>query len=71
MVNEGRNKKGETYLTMAGWVRHLCRFLYFLRRLEVYPNMEDWRYRPHNEQLSEFFDDDNERVAPHGTVEEC
>lgn len=64
LLNEGWNsKKGEAFLTMAGWVRHLCRFLYFLRRLEVYPNMENWRYRPHNEQLSEFFDDSDERTG--------
>jgi CRISPR-associated protein Csh1 len=63
MIHEGRNKKGETYLTMAGWVRHLCRFVYFLRRLGVYPNMEDWRYEPRNEQLREFFDDGDGRTG--------
>lgn len=63
MIHEGRNKKGETYLTMAGWVRHLCRFVYFLRKLGVYQNMEDWRYRPRNEQLREFFDDGDGRTG--------
>ncbi len=63
IIYEGRNKKGETYLTMAGWVRHLCRFVYFLRRLGVYPNMEDWRYKPRNEQLREFFDDGDGRTG--------
>ncbi len=63
MIYEGRNKKGETYLTMAGWVRHLCRFVYFLRELGVYPTMEDWRYRPRNEQLREFFEDGNGRTG--------
>ncbi len=62
-LHEGRNNKGETYLTMAGWVRHLCRLVYFLRRLGVYPNMEDWRYKPHNEQLREFFDDGDGRTG--------
>lgn len=57
LFNEGRSKKGETYLTMAGWARHLCRFLYFLRRLEVYPQMEEWRYRPRTERLHKSFGD--------------
>jgi CRISPR-associated protein Csh1 len=63
MIYEGRNKKGETYLTMAGWVRHLCRFVYFLRKLGVYPTMEDWRYRPRNERLREFFEDGDGRTG--------
>lgn len=57
LTNEGRTRKGETFLTAAGWVRHVSRFVYFLRRLEVYPMMEEWRYTPHNERLSEFFKD--------------
>lgn len=61
LLYEGRTKQGETYLTMAGWIRHLSRFIYFLRRLEVYPRMEDWRYRPRNQRLrsifGEFFED--------------
>jgi CRISPR-associated protein Csh1 len=58
LFNEGWNsKKGVAFLTMAGWVRHLCRFLYFLRKLEVYPQMSEWRYMPHNERLRESFGD--------------
>jgi CRISPR-associated protein Csh1 len=57
LLNEGRSKKGETYLTMAGWVRHLCRYLYFLRKLEVYPRMDDWRYAPRTERLRKSFGD--------------
>jgi CRISPR-associated protein Csh1 len=57
LFNEGRSKKGETYLTMAGWVRHLCRFLYFLRKLEVYPQVDDWRYEPRTERLRKSFGD--------------
>ncbi len=61
LLYEGRTKQGENYLTMAGWIRHLSRFIYFLRRLEVYPRMEDWRYRPRNQRLrsvfGEFFED--------------
>jgi CRISPR-associated protein Csh1 len=57
LLNEGRSKKGETYLSMAGWVRHLCRYLYFLRKLEVYPRMNDWRYTPRTERLRKSFGD--------------
>jgi len=57
LLNEGRSRKGETYLTMAGWVRHLCRYLYFLRRLEVYSRMDDWRYTPRTERLRKSFGD--------------
>ncbi len=56
LFNEGKSKKGETYLTMAGWVRHLCRFLYLLRKLEVYPQMDDWRYAPRTERFRRSFD---------------
>lgn len=42
---------------MAGWARHLCRFLYFLRKLEVYSGMEDWRYTPRTQRLRESFGD--------------
>lgn len=56
LSNEGWNsRKGVAFLTMAGWVRHLCRFVYFLRKLEVYPRMGNWRYRPRTERLRESF----------------
>jgi CRISPR-associated protein Csh1 len=61
LLYEGRTKQGENYLTMAGWIRHLSRFIYFLRQLEVYPEMEHWRYQPKTERLrsvfGEFFED--------------
>jgi CRISPR-associated protein Csh1 len=63
LVNEGVNRKGEPYLTMAGWIRHLSRFMYFLRRLEVYPQVGNWRYEPHNERLAEFFHDEEGRTG--------
>ncbi|MGH3087119.1 MAG: TM1802 family CRISPR-associated protein [Rubrobacteraceae bacterium] len=63
LVNEGVSRKGEPYLTMAGWARHLCKFIYFLRRLEVYPRMDDWRYKSHNERLTEFFQDPDGRTG--------
>ncbi len=70
LLYEGRTKQGENYLTMAGWIRHLCRFIYFLRQLEVYPGMEDRRYRPRTERLrsvfSEFFEDADGRTGIDG-----
>jgi CRISPR-associated protein Csh1 len=67
LLYEGRTKQGENYLTMAGWIRHLSRFIYFLRQLEVYPEMEDWRYEPKTERLnsvfSEFFEDTEGRTG--------
>lgn len=63
LINEGVTKKGDRYLTMAGWVRHVCKFIYFLRRLEVYPKMGEWRYEPHNERLKEFFADSDGRTG--------
>ncbi len=65
LLYEGRTKQGDNYLTMAGWIRHLSRFIYFLRQLEVYPEMEDWRYQPKTERLrsvfGEFFEGDDGR----------
>lgn len=64
VINEGWNsKKHEAFLTMAGWVRHLCRFVYFLRELEVYPQMEEWRYQPRTGRLREFFEDSEGRTG--------
>lgn len=63
LINEGRSKKGDAYLTMAGWVRHLCRFIYFLRRLGVYPMMDGWRYEPQTERLRGFFADADGRTG--------
>lgn len=64
LFNEGWNsKKGEAFLTMAGWVRHLCRFLYFLRKLEVYPQMDEWRYQPRTGRLRKFFEDPDGRTG--------
>lgn len=63
LINEGVSKKGDRYLTMAGWVRHVCKFIYFLRKLEVYPKMDAWRYEPHNERLKEFFADSDGRTG--------
>ena len=54
LLNEGSGKKG-AYLTLAGWTKHLAQYIYFLRRLEVYPTMNDWHYEPEREELKPFF----------------
>jgi CRISPR-associated protein Csh1 len=54
LLNEGVGKKG-TYLTLAGWVKHLARTLYFFRQLEVYPQMNSQRYEPKRDELRAFF----------------
>ena len=55
LLNEGLSKKGDSYLTLAGWTKHLAQYIYFLRRLEVYPKMNDWHYEPEREELKPFF----------------
>jgi CRISPR-associated protein Csh1 len=37
LLNEGRTKDGKTFLTIAGWVRQLARFLHYLRLIGVMP----------------------------------
>ena len=55
LLYEGSSKQGNTYLTLAGWTKHLARYIYFLRQLEVYPTMSDWHYEPEREELKSFF----------------
>ena len=55
LLNEGVGKKGN-YLTLAGWVKHVARYIYFFRQLEVYPKMNDWHYTPHRDELKPFFE---------------
>lgn len=52
LQNEGMGKKGP-YFTLAGWLRHLARFVYFLRKLEG--SMIESSYSPHREELADFF----------------
>jgi CRISPR-associated protein Csh1 len=54
LLNEGRTKKGEPYLTAAGWIRHLCWWIYYFKKLEVM-NMEDNFYEPNMENLKPYF----------------
>ena len=56
LLNEGIGKRG-SYLTLAGWTKHLAKYIYFLRELEVYPGMSTWIYEPQNETLKIFFAD--------------
>ena len=55
LLNEGSSVKGDAYLTLAGWTKHLAQYIYFLRRLEVYPKMNDWHFKPEREELKPFF----------------
>jgi CRISPR-associated protein Csh1 len=56
LITEGESKKGR-YLTLAGWTKHLAKYLYFLKQLEVYPSMNNWHYQPKQEMLQRFFSD--------------
>ena len=54
LLNEGVGKQGR-YLTLAGWVKHLARYLYFFGQLEAYPMVSGKRYEPESEALKPFF----------------
>jgi len=54
LLNEGKKKTGESYLTVAGWIRHLCWWLYYFKRLEVM-SVEDKFYEPQMEKLKPYF----------------
>lgn len=54
LLNEGKKKTGETYLTAAGWIKHLCWWIYYFKKLEVM-DMEKNFYEPRMEQLKPFF----------------
>jgi len=54
LLNEGKRKTGEHYLTAAGWIRHLCWWIYYLKRLGVM-KMEENFYEPQMEQLKPLF----------------
>lgn len=53
-LNEGKKKTGEHYLTAAGWIRHLCWWIYYFKKLEVMKMGENF-YEPQMEQLKPFF----------------
>ncbi|MEW6327035.1 MAG: TM1802 family CRISPR-associated protein [Thermodesulfobacteriota bacterium] len=54
LLDEGRKKTGESYLTAAGWIRHLCWWIYYFKKLEVM-SMEDKFYEPQMERLKSYF----------------
>jgi len=54
LLSEGKKKTGEPYLTAAGWIRHLCWWLYYFKRLEVM-KMENGFYEPQMERLKPYF----------------
>ena len=54
LLYEGKKKAGESYLTAAGWIRHLCWWIYYLKRLEVM-DMEENFYEPKMEGLKPYF----------------
>ena len=54
LLKEGKKKTGEHYLTAAGWIRHLCWWIYYFKKLEVM-KMEENFYEPQMEQLKPFF----------------
>jgi CRISPR-associated protein Csh1 len=54
LLNEGKKKTGEQYLTAAGWIRHLCWWIYYFKKLEVM-SMESKFYEPQMERLKPYF----------------
>ena len=54
LLYEGKKKNGETYLTAAGWIRHLCKWIYYFKRIKVM-KMENELYEPQMEKLKQYF----------------
>lgn len=55
LLTEGYSEKKQTsYWTMAGWIRHLARFIHYLTTLEVFP-MPDAMYHPQSDLLRPYF----------------
>jgi len=54
LLNEGKKKTGEHYLTAAGWIKHLCWWIYYFKKLEVM-DMEENFYKPKMERLKPYF----------------
>lgn len=53
ILNEGKKKTGEPYLTAAGWIRHLSWWIYYFKKLEVI-SMEDKFYEPQMGRLKPY-----------------
>jgi CRISPR-associated protein Csh1 len=54
LLNEGKKNTGEPFLTAAGWIRHLCWWIYYFKTLEVM-DMEENLYEPRMERLKPYF----------------
>ncbi len=52
ILNEGKKKNGEPYA--ASWIRHLCKWIYYFKKLEVM-EMENEIYEPKMEKLKPYF----------------
>ncbi|HWG46899.1 MAG TPA: TM1802 family CRISPR-associated protein [Gemmataceae bacterium] len=55
LLNEGVAKDGKRFLTMAGWVRQLARFLHYLRLIGVPMPDHQELYQPSCEVLKPYF----------------
>ncbi|MDQ7826162.1 MAG: TM1802 family CRISPR-associated protein [Candidatus Eremiobacteraeota bacterium] len=54
LLNEGKKKTGEIFITAAGWVKHLCWWLYYFKKTEVM-RMEESYFQPKMEKLKPYF----------------
>lgn len=64
LLNEGKKKTGEAYLTAAGWIRHLCWWIYYFKKMEVM-DMEENLYEPKMEKLKPYFGPESGIDSPH------
>ncbi|MBI4854568.1 MAG: CRISPR-associated protein [Acidobacteria bacterium] len=55
LIQEKLGDKPAKYLTLAGWVRHLARFLSYLSIVEVYSMQEVENFNPEMEALKPYF----------------
>ena len=58
LLNEGVTKKGEHYLTFAGWIRHLAWWLHYFRKMEVL-KMCGEPYKSDSKLLSPYFSEES------------
>ena len=59
VINEGYSERtGDAYLTTAGWVLQLARFLYYLRLMGLIP-MPNTLYQPRSKALKPYFTEES------------
>ena len=63
LLNEGKKKNGEPYLTAAGWIKHLCIWIYYFKKLGVM-KMENGIYEPKMEKLKPYFGEESGINSP-------